>query len=68
VIHSRACWFDEYRTAGRPPSGVAVAPLVTLSAMIGWPLTVWPIVSSLVMPGFCFAVAVNSSFSPPGSL
>ena len=65
MIHSRACWLETYKTDGREPSFSYPAFLVTLSAMIDWPLTLLPMVSSLVMPGYFLAMAVYSSLRPP---
>jgi hypothetical protein len=68
VIHSRACWVEEYSVAGRLPSRTRVAFLVTLTAKMSWPCTVRPMVTSLVNRGYCRLSSINSSRMPPGSL
>ena len=37
LIHSRACWLEEYSTAGRDPSGTSRALWVTFSAISSRP-------------------------------
>jgi hypothetical protein len=68
VIHSRACCAPRYSVEGRWPSRTLRAPLVTLTARIGWPLSDLPIDTSLAILGKRAAVAVTSSRMPPGSL
>ncbi len=65
VIHSRACWVEEYRVAGRRPSRVWLARRVILMAMMSWPFTDWPIVTNLTMSGLSAASCSNSSLRPP---
>ena len=57
-----------YAVDGRDAVAGLLAFLVTLTARIGLPWTVRPIVTTLVSRGYRAATAAISSRMPPGSL
>ena len=68
AIHSRAWLLDEYRTAGRVPSGTLRALLVTFRTDMGLPSVDVPMRSYLTTSRLSAASWTISSWMPPGSM
>ena len=68
AIHSRAWLLEEYRTAGRVPSGTLRASAVTFRTAIGLPSVDVPMRSYLTTSRLSAASWSISSWMPPGSM